>query len=61
MTDPHDDVTLPLLESACKQAFCEFAGQRSFEDDGGWSYEVWRSGWNTALKTAIKTLQDVQE
>jgi hypothetical protein len=61
MTDPDDDVTLPLLESACKQAFCEFAGQRSFEDDGGWSYEVWRTGWNSAIKTAIKMLQDIQE
>ena len=61
MQDPNDDVTLPLLESACKQAFCEFIGKRSFEDDGGWSYEVWRSGWNSAIKTAIKTLQNVPE
>jgi hypothetical protein len=61
MLDPNDDVTLPLLESACKQAFCEFIGKRSFQDDGDWSYEVWRSGWNSAIKTAIKTLQNVPE
>ena len=61
MQDPNDDVTLPLLESACKQEYCAFVGSKAFEDDGGWSYEVWRSAWNTALKSAIKTLQHVQE
>lgn len=61
MQDPNDDVTLPLLDSACKQAYCDFIGSKAFENDGGWSYEVWRSGWNSALKSAIKALQNVQE
>jgi hypothetical protein len=58
MTDPDDDVTLPLLESACKQAYCDFIGSLAFEDDGGWSYEVWRAAWNSSLIHALKHVQE---
>jgi len=61
MQDPNDTVTLPLLDSACKQAYCAFVGTKAFENDGGWSYEVWRAGWNSALASAIDTLKHVQE
>ena len=54
MQDPNDDVTLPLIESACKQAYCDFIGSLAFEDDGGWSYEIWRAAWNSALIHAFK-------
>lgn len=58
MQDPNDNQTLPLVDSACKQAFCNFVGAKAFEGDGGWSYEVWRTAWNMALLSAIKTFQN---
>lgn len=58
MLDPNDDVTMPLIESACKHAFCNFVGAKAFEEDNGWSYEVWRTAWNMALLSAIRTFQD---
>lgn len=59
MQDPNDNVTLPLLDSACKQAYCNFIGTKAFEDDGEWSFEVWCAGWNSALDAAIKAVNDV--
>ena len=58
MQDPNDDKTISLVESACKQAFCNFIGAGSFEDDGGWSYEVWRTAWNMALLSAIHVFEE---
>lgn len=58
MQDLNDNVTLPLINSACKQAFCDFIGSLAFEEDGGWSYEVWRAAWNSALIHAFKHVQE---
>jgi hypothetical protein len=57
MQDENDNKTLPLLDSACKLAFCNFIGQKTFEGDNGWSYEVWRTAWNMALLSAIRTFE----
>jgi len=54
MIDPNDLVTLPLIEPVCKQLFCDFVGEKAFEDDGGWSYEVWKAAWNAALTCVEK-------
>ena len=29
-------------------------GEKAFEDDGGWSYEVWQAAWNAALTCVEK-------
>lgn len=58
MQDPNDNATLPLIESACKRAFCDFIGSLAFEEDGGWSYEIWRAAWNSALIHAFKHVQE---
>jgi hypothetical protein len=58
MIDENDNVTLPLIESVCKLAFCNFIGQKTFEGDNGWSYEVWRTAWNMALLSASKAFDD---
>ena len=34
----------------CKREYCEFIGSRAFEDDGGWSYEVWHAAQQAAFK-----------
>ena len=34
----------------CKQEYCEFIGNKAFEDDGGWSYEVWQAAQQAAFK-----------
>jgi hypothetical protein len=34
----------------CKQEYCDFVGSRAFEDDGGWSYEVWQAAQQAAFK-----------
>ena len=34
----------------CKQEYCDFVGSRAFEDDGGWSYEVWQAAQAAAFK-----------
>ena len=34
----------------CKKEDCEFIGNKAFEDDGGWSYEVWQAAQQTAFK-----------
>ena len=36
--------------NACKQEYCEFVGSKAFEDDGGWSYEVWQAAQHAAFK-----------
>jgi hypothetical protein len=37
-----------MPRSPAFQSFQEFIGHRAFEDDGGWSYEVWIAAWNSA-------------
>lgn len=34
----------------CKQEFCKFIGSKAFEDDGGWSYEVWLAAQDAVFK-----------
>lgn len=34
----------------CKQEYCDFVGSRAFEEDGGWSYEVWQAAQQAAFK-----------
>ncbi len=34
----------------CKQEFCNFIGSKAFEDDGGWSFEVWQAAQDAAFK-----------
>ena len=34
----------------CKKEYCEFIGSKAFEDDGGWSYEVWQAAQQAAFK-----------
>ena len=34
----------------CKREYCEFIGSKAFEDDGGWSYEVWLAAQDAAFK-----------
>ena len=36
--------------NACKQEYCDFIGSKAFEDDGGWSYEVWQAAQQAAFK-----------
>ena len=36
--------------NACKQEYCDFVGSKAFEDDGGWSYEVWQAAQQAAFK-----------
>jgi hypothetical protein len=33
-----------------KEDFCHFIGQKAFEDDGGWSWEVWQAAYVAALQ-----------
>ena len=33
-----------------KKEYCEFIGNKAFEDDGGWSYEVWQAAQQAAFK-----------
>jgi len=34
----------------CKQEYCDFVGSLAFEEDGGWSYEVWQAAQDAAFK-----------
>jgi hypothetical protein len=33
-----------------QQEYCDFIGNRAFEDDGGWSHEVWQAAQQSAFK-----------
>jgi len=33
-----------------QENFCHFIGQKSFEDDGDWSWEVWQAAYVAALQ-----------
>ena len=33
----------------CKQEYCDFVGSLAFEQDGGWSYEVWQAAQQAAF------------
>ena len=33
-----------------KKEYCEFIGNKAFEDDGEWSYEVWQAAQQAAFK-----------
>jgi len=34
----------------CKNEYCNFIGSKAFEDDEGWSYEVWTAAQQAAFK-----------
>ena len=34
----------------CKKEYCDFIGNNAFEDDGGWSYEVWQAAQQAVFK-----------
>lgn len=34
----------------CKKEYCEFIGNKAFEDDGGWSFEVWQAAQQALFK-----------
>ena len=34
----------------CKKEYCDFIGSKAFEDDGGWSYEVWTAAQQAVFK-----------
>lgn len=36
----------------CQHQFHDFIGLKAFEDDGGWSLEVWRAAYAAALTAA---------
>jgi hypothetical protein len=40
--------------NACKQEYCDFVGSRAFEDDEGWSYEVWQAAQQAVFKRLAK-------
>lgn len=33
-----------------KQEYCDFIGTKAFEEDAGWSHEVWTAAWAACLK-----------
>jgi hypothetical protein len=37
-----------MIES--KKEYCDFIGSKAFEDDDGWSYEVWQAAQQAAFK-----------
>ena len=34
----------------CKKEYCDFIGNKAFEDDGGWSFEVWQAAQQALFK-----------
>jgi hypothetical protein len=34
----------------CKKEYCDFIGSKAFEDDDGWSYEVWQAAQDAVFK-----------
>jgi len=34
----------------CKKEYCAFIGSKAFEDDGGWSFEVWQAAQDAVFK-----------
>ena len=34
----------------CKKEYCDVGGAKAFEDDGGWSYEVWQAAQQAVFK-----------
>jgi len=34
----------------CKKEYCDFIGGKDFEDDDGWSYEVWQAAQQALFK-----------
>lgn len=38
----------------CKKEYCDFIGSKAFEDDNGWSYEVWTAAQDAAFKRLSK-------
>ena len=46
-----------------QETFCQFIGSKAFEDDGGWSWEVWQAAHIAALQALedrFKRLDDTQ-
>jgi phenolic acid decarboxylase len=33
-----------------KKEYCDFIGSKAFEDDNGWSYEVWQAAQQAVFK-----------
>jgi hypothetical protein len=33
-----------------QENFCQFIGQKAFENDGGWTWEVWQAAYIAALQ-----------
>ena len=33
-----------------QENFCHFIGRKAFEDDGGWTWEVWQAAYVAALQ-----------
>ena len=40
--------------SQVDDAFKDFIGKSSAEDDNGWSHEVWRAAWAACLNSATQ-------
>jgi hypothetical protein len=39
-----------LKMNESKKEYCEFIGSKAFEDDNGWSYEVWHAAQQAVFK-----------
>jgi hypothetical protein len=53
-------VSRPIsVETPMWQSFQDFIGPRAFEDDGGWSYEVWTAAWNSATNHIAQRFQSL--
>jgi hypothetical protein len=38
----------------CKKEYCDFIGSKAFEDDDGWSYEVWQAAQQAVFKRLMQ-------
>ena len=45
----------------CKQEYCDFVGSLAFEEDGGWSYEVWQAAQQAAFKRLAKRFRSYEK
>ena len=42
-----------------QQSFQDFIGRRAFEDDAGWSWEVWQAAWNGSTRQIAKKFESL--
>jgi hypothetical protein len=47
--------------NACKQEYCDFVGSLAFEEDGGWSYEVWQAAQQAAFKRLAERFRSYEK